>query len=172
MEPNPPPPPKLKRGPAQLKPLITATLQQALRLTRLHNSKSPLPLTPVPPTPAPASPPLQPPFLSLFLTLLPLEIRARIYQFVFAGRELHLLVPWFSKDKPLTAKLRHSEFNSDHAGGKWLAGWRGRVARGYPEHDQYLEFKQEPGVTGKLLALPLCCRQVYVLALGVPLSAL
>jgi hypothetical protein len=59
--------------------------------------------------------------------------------------------------------LRHTEINSDHAGGKWQAGWRGKVVRDYPHNDQYLEFKQEPGVEGKLLGLALCCRQLYVM---------
>ncbi|OBT96004.1 hypothetical protein VE01_06757 [Pseudogymnoascus verrucosus] len=153
MEPNINPSPKLK-----LKPLIIATLLQARRLTRPRKP----PIT----TPAPIDEPRHNPSpciltTSLFLTLLPLEIRSRIYHFVFAGRELHLAVPWFSKDKPLMAKLRHNELDSEPGGGKWQARWRGSVARGYPECDQYLEFKQEPGVTGELLGLPLCCRQVY-----------
>ncbi|OBT76670.1 hypothetical protein VF21_03939 [Pseudogymnoascus sp. 05NY08] len=102
MEPNINPSPKLN-----LKPLVTATLQQARRLSR--------PSKPPTTSPAPVVDPRYNPSpciltTSLFLTLLPLEIRARIYQFVFAGRELHLIVPWFSKDKPLMAKLRHKEF--------------------------------------------------------------
>ena len=56
-----------------------------------------------------------------------------------------------------------TEIDPNLAGGKWRAGWWGLVKRPYPEDDQYLEFKQEPGLTGKLLGLALCCHQVYVL---------
>ncbi|ELR03721.1 hypothetical protein VC83_06022 [Pseudogymnoascus destructans] len=164
---------KAQRGPAQLKPLVTATLRQARRLTRRRSPEPALPIAPAPVAPPPANSPPSMPTASLFLTFLPPEIRARIYHFVFAGRELLLGVRWnIFTCRPSRGALRYREINSDHTGGKWQAGWRGEVVREYPDNYQYLEFKQEPGEERKLLkqepgeernllGLALCCRQVY-----------
>ncbi|OBT64736.1 hypothetical protein VE03_05852 [Pseudogymnoascus sp. 23342-1-I1] len=144
--------PKSKSGPVQLKPLLAATLRQARRLTH-RSSHTPAP--PITPTPITATP-------SLFLTVLPREIRALIYDSVFAGRELLVGAPYSSTGVALMHKIAHLDIKSEHAGGKWQAGWRGFVARDYPEEDQYLEFKEERVVVRELLGLALCCRQVYV----------
>lgn len=160
MESNPHLPSKPKCGPAQLKPLVAAIVRQGGSLIHRHRSpKTPLlttlPTTSVPTTPVPITPPPLTPFP--FLTL-PVEIRAQIYHFVFAGRELVLFSP---RDKP--SKVASVEIDPNHGGGKWRAGWSGMVKRPYPADNQYLEFMQEPGVTGNLLGLALCSRQVYVL---------
>lgn len=159
MVPNPHPPPKPKRIPTQLKPLVEATLRQARRLTRRRSPTPPPPATPRPSTPLPAAA-RRPctPTPSLFLTFLPPEIRARIFHFVFAGRELRVNVPFikYYGCRYDTHELRYYELDTTDTGtGKWYAGWRGTVG------NQCLKFMQEPKVKGKLLALALCCRQVY-----------
>ncbi|KFY96530.1 hypothetical protein V498_02626 [Pseudogymnoascus sp. VKM F-4517 (FW-2822)] len=153
--------PKSKSGPVQLKPLLAATFQQARRLTHRHSHSQPPPATPPPVTPPPATMSPSTNSSSLFFTVLPPEIRALIYHFVFADQELLLCVRKFYTKIPVLSQLRHSSIKSDLAGGKWQAGWRGSVTRESPADNQYLEFKQEPNVTGKLLGLALCCQQVY-----------
>lgn len=121
---------------------------------RLAHRRSLTPPPPVAPVPAATTP-------SLFLTVLPQLIRELIYHFVFASLELHLSIPRFSvKGKP-PPRLLYYDIGSDVYRSLWY-GWRARIYS-HSRNDPYLAFRWERSVTGQLLGLALCCRQVYVL---------
>lgn len=166
------PPPKRKRSLPLPKPPITATVQQERGLTQ-SSSITPAPGTPATVTPVLVAPPPQKPSttprpfrpnLSLFLTLLPLELRQLVYHFVFASHELQIFLPcWYFMDNHArTHGARQFQVASACRGGKWQAGWWGRVITVYPKDSQYLKSKQVDRAPAKLLGLVLCCRQVYV----------
>jgi hypothetical protein len=138
MEHNQRAPPKTKRELLKFQPLLAATLRQARRLTRRRNPAPPASTTPSPPATATSSPPAtatprpSTPTPSLFLVFPPPEIRARVYDFVFAGREVQVyycIIPnmrlnYDAEHKYIMSKLdalkvRHHEVDSDYLSRKW-----------------------------------------------------
>ncbi|KFY18192.1 hypothetical protein V492_00090 [Pseudogymnoascus sp. VKM F-4246] len=168
---------KLSSGSVKLKPLVAATLRRARRFTRrrspsppaaaisspptkTHTTDTPTTDTPTTDTPITDTPSANTP--SLFLTLLPAEIRERIYHFVFAGKEILLALPQNRHYKlEWMQGICHWEIGTGYGNGKWWALWHSEVVREYPAYNQDIRFEQEPVLTGNLLGLALCCHQVH-----------